>query len=66
MLEAFDGGTPHLTGTATVLINITDSNDNVPKFEKDTYIVKVNEHERPGAKIIQVGQSTAFEFSHEM
>lgn len=53
-LEAFDGGRPALTGTATVRINITDSNDNIPKFEKPSYRVNVNEHVVKGTEVIKV------------
>lgn len=53
-LEAIDGGTPALTGSATVLINITDSNDNSPKFEKDSYKVYINEHVEEGTEVIKV------------
>ena len=48
LLYAVDGGSPALTGTATVLISVTDANDNQPVFEKENYIVKVKENEPPG------------------
>nr|XP_039255252.1 protocadherin-11 Y-linked-like [Styela clava] len=54
ILEAVDGGRPALTGSATVRINITDSNDNAPTFPKSLYVVEVDEHEAKGKEIIQL------------
>lgn len=54
VLEAVDGGSPPLTGTTTVTINVTDSNDNNPTFKKDVYVVNVNEHEEVGTVVIKV------------
>ncbi|CAC5370159.1 unnamed protein product [Mytilus coruscus] len=42
-LLAKDGGDPVKTGTLTVYIDIEDTNDNSPVFERDSYIIDLNE-----------------------
>ncbi|XP_023209390.1 protocadherin Fat 4-like, partial [Centruroides sculpturatus] len=54
LLVAFDGGTPQLSGTTTVMIQVEDINDNPPHFESDTYIVNVPEEEDPPYKVFQI------------
>jgi len=54
LLYAVDGGSPPLTGTATVQITVTDSNDNQPRFSQSEYIRKVPENQEPGSMIIQL------------
>lgn len=41
---ATDAGKPEFVSTATVTIQVNDTNDNNPTFEKDTYILTVPEH----------------------
>ena len=54
LLYAIDGGRRPQTGTGTIKIKVTDSNDNQPFFEKDRYIVKVKEDVKPGFEIIRL------------
>lgn len=54
LLVAFDGGTPQLSGTTTVMIQVEDINDNAPHFESDTYIVNVPEEEDPPYNVFQI------------
>ena len=54
LLHAVDGGNPELTGTATVVINVTDSNDNTPTFPRLSYVVSVSESTKKGYTIIQL------------
>ena len=54
LLYAIDGGSPSQTGTTTVSISVTDSNDNQPFFSSKTYTVEVKEDVKPGFAIIQV------------
>ncbi|XP_069749523.1 protocadherin-20-like isoform X2 [Narcine bancroftii] len=42
-IMAVDGGTPPLTGTATLLINIQDINDNCPLFNTSEMVVHIPE-----------------------
>ena len=48
LLYAIDGGDQAQTGTATVLIKVTDSNDNQPSFEQKVYTKEVKENVKPG------------------
>uniref|UniRef100_A0A2C9L126 Cadherin domain-containing protein n=1 Tax=Biomphalaria glabrata TaxID=6526 RepID=A0A2C9L126_BIOGL len=50
---ATDRGTPPLTNTAIVVINITDINDNAPRFSQDAYSVHVLENVAPGTEIFK-------------
>ncbi|XP_052794118.1 protocadherin gamma-C5-like isoform X1 [Mya arenaria] len=43
LVKAIDGGSPALTGTLTVNINITDINDNRPVFDPQKYNVTIDE-----------------------
>ena len=47
-VEAVDGGTPSLTGTAQIRIAVSNINDNHPEFTKDVYTFSVEEDESPG------------------
>uniref|UniRef100_A0A1I8PJD7 Cadherin-related tumor suppressor n=1 Tax=Stomoxys calcitrans TaxID=35570 RepID=A0A1I8PJD7_STOCA len=52
-VEAVDQGMPQLTGTATVLLNLMDKNDNPPKFTR-LFSVNVTENAEIGSFVIQV------------
>ena len=54
---ATDGGSPPLSNTAMVKINVTDANDNAPVFSMDRYRASVIETAAIGHKLIQVGMS---------
>ncbi|KAK3596841.1 hypothetical protein CHS0354_039831 [Potamilus streckersoni] len=41
---AFDGGIPVLSGSAIVVVNITDVNDNAPKFTEPLYETTIEEN----------------------
>ncbi|XP_074650417.1 protocadherin gamma-A5-like [Tubulanus polymorphus] len=51
---AVDGGLPELTGTCTINIEITDANDNTPKFAKSSYSVSIPENTPTNTSILQV------------
>lgn len=53
---AVDGGKEPKTGTATVIVNITDINDNKPKFSKSLFTFEVSELSDP---YTHVGRVTA-------
>jgi hypothetical protein len=44
--------------TSEVIVYITDDNDHIPVFEKDTYIAEIAEHSSPGTVVIQVLSSS--------
>ncbi|XP_076446329.1 protocadherin-11 X-linked-like [Babylonia areolata] len=51
---ARDGGSPPLTGTLVVNVNVTDANDNSPAFTKNIYNVNVKEDALVGSSVGQV------------
>lgn len=50
-MVAIDEGESRFRSTATVTITIIDTNDNSPKFPKDTYKLSVPEHASNGTVI---------------
>ncbi|XP_015586375.2 cadherin-related tumor suppressor [Cephus cinctus] len=56
IVEARDQGEPQLTGTATVLVTISDKNDNPPRFTR-LFSVNVTENAEIGAFVIRVTSS---------
>ncbi|KAM5299019.1 protocadherin beta-2-like [Ctenodactylus gundi] len=53
-LTALDGGTPPRSGTALVLIEVLDINDNAPEFAKLLYEVQVPENSPVGAQVASI------------
>ncbi|XP_032076296.1 protocadherin beta-16-like [Thamnophis elegans] len=53
-LEAVDGGIPRRTGTAQIIIDILDTNDNVPQFVQAVYKVQLMENSHPGSLVAKV------------
>ena len=51
---AIDGGTPELSGTIRIHIEVVDANDNNPKFENTSYIRTVPENLPVGSVVLQV------------
>lgn len=56
-VEATDGGSPSLRDTATVNINVTDVNDNSPRFSQTAYAAVVSEDSEPGRTVVTVSDS---------
>ncbi|XP_022263237.1 protocadherin Fat 3 isoform X1 [Canis lupus familiaris] len=52
VVEAKDGGTPALSAVATVSINLTDVNDNPPRFSQDVYSAVISEDALVGDSVI--------------
>lgn len=59
LIQAVDGGSPKLTGTQTLYVNVTDVNDNKPKFSSPTYNVTVDEDLLPGSTIMKLSATDA-------
>lgn len=54
-VEAFDGGTPTPnTGRITVNVSISDSNDNMPVFDRSLYNASISEGDVAGTDVIKV------------
>ncbi|XP_036872469.2 protocadherin beta-15-like [Manis javanica] len=53
-LMAVDGGAPPQTGTALVLIDVLDINDNAPEFAQPLYHVQILENSPLGSLIVTV------------
>ncbi|XP_054998774.1 protocadherin beta-3-like [Sorex araneus] len=53
-LMAIDGGVPSKTGTALVLIEVLDINDNAPEFSQPVYHVQMSENSPLGSLIVIV------------
>ena len=49
-----DRGSPPLSSTATVYINVKDVNDNAPEFSAAVYRAAVQEDAPPGSSILAV------------
>ncbi|XP_069055517.1 protocadherin alpha-10-like isoform X10 [Pleurodeles waltl] len=54
VVTAFDGGDPKRSGSTRILIRVTDSNDNVPTFDRPVYHVKLLEDAPIGATVIRL------------
>ena len=56
-LLARDHGSPMLVGTASVVVTVTDVNDNTPVFSSPVYSAAIAEHSTIGAFVLQVSAS---------
>ncbi|XP_034373802.1 protocadherin beta-16-like [Arvicanthis niloticus] len=53
-LTALDGGSPPRSGTAQVLIEVVDINDNAPEFQQPAYRVQIPENSPTGSLVLTV------------
>nr|XP_056718897.1 protocadherin beta-16-like [Euleptes europaea]XP_056722691.1 protocadherin beta-16-like [Euleptes europaea] len=54
ILSAVDGGTPKRTGTANIIIDVLDVNDNAPHFPQSLYNLKIMENTQPNTLVTKV------------
>ncbi|KAL6472191.1 hypothetical protein MHYP_G00183790 [Metynnis hypsauchen] len=54
ILTAVDGGTPPRSGTASVIVQVLDTNDNSPQFDKQVYSVELIENASIGTLLLQL------------
>ncbi|XP_048088045.1 protocadherin alpha-8-like isoform X7 [Alosa alosa] len=54
VLTALDGGKPHKSGTAKIIVNVMDVNDNIPVFSKSLYKAQINENVPTGTSVLTV------------
>lgn len=52
VLTAVDGGVPARSGTASIIINVLDINDNAPLFNRQIYEVSVTENSAVGTVVM--------------
>ncbi|XP_067851883.1 protocadherin-10-like [Heptranchias perlo] len=57
-ISAWDAGSPVLSTNKTIVVSVSDINDNAPRFTQSTYNVYLMENNTPGASISSV---TAFD-----
>ncbi|XP_072119597.1 protocadherin-8-like [Mobula birostris] len=53
-LEAEDGGDPPRTGVARLRVQVLDSNDNSPAFQRSSFTVELREDAPPGSSLLQL------------
>ncbi|KAM3866670.1 protocadherin alpha-8-like [Diretmus argenteus] len=63
-LTAVDGGKPPRSGTVELTVDVSDVNDNLPIFTKDSYSVTLNENAPIGTTVIQVNATDLDEGSN--
>ncbi|XP_066507454.1 protocadherin alpha-C2 [Hoplias malabaricus] len=54
ILTAVDGGTPARSGTASVIVQVLDTNDNAPQFDRPVYSVELIENAIVGTLVLQL------------
>uniref|UniRef100_A0A3B3IMA9 Cadherin domain-containing protein n=2 Tax=Oryzias latipes TaxID=8090 RepID=A0A3B3IMA9_ORYLA len=52
ILTAVDGGVPPRSGTASIIVNVLDINDNAPLFIQPVFAVNVSENSAPGTVVM--------------
>uniref|UniRef100_A0A671U634 Protocadherin b n=1 Tax=Sparus aurata TaxID=8175 RepID=A0A671U634_SPAAU len=54
ILTAVDGGIPVRSGTANIIVRVQDTNDNPPRFDKQTYTVNMTENSPIGTLVMKL------------
>ncbi|XP_028594032.2 protocadherin beta-16-like isoform X4 [Podarcis muralis] len=54
MLSAVDGGIPRRSGSTQIIVQVLDTNDNAPHFNKSVYNVQLLENIPPGTLVTKV------------
>ncbi|KAM8732248.1 protocadherin alpha-7-like [Acanthopagrus schlegelii] len=64
LLTAIDGGKPPRSGNMTIIVNVSDVNDNPPVFTQESYTVQLKENSPPGTTVVQVNATDLDEGSN--
>ncbi|XP_078509585.1 protocadherin alpha-7-like isoform X4 [Lissotriton helveticus] len=51
---ATDGGSPSRSAMKTIVVSVSDVNDNPPAFSESSYVISVPENNVPGSHVLQV------------
>uniref|UniRef100_A0A4W3K9Y4 Cadherin domain-containing protein n=1 Tax=Callorhinchus milii TaxID=7868 RepID=A0A4W3K9Y4_CALMI len=54
LVSTWDAGSPPLLTNKTIMVSVSDINDNAPRFTQPSYTVYVSENNAPGASIFTV------------
>ncbi|XP_069510304.1 protocadherin alpha-5-like isoform X10 [Ambystoma mexicanum] len=54
VLTAVDGGNPKRSGSTNITVNVIDTNDNAPAFDRAVYSVKLTENVPLGTSVLQL------------
>ncbi|KAM8847891.1 protocadherin beta-16-like [Synchiropus picturatus] len=54
ILTAVDGGTPPRSGTTSIIVHVSDTNDNAPTFDKSVYNINMMENSPLGSLVIHL------------
>ncbi|XP_033489003.2 protocadherin alpha-7-like [Epinephelus lanceolatus] len=64
LLTAIDGGRPPRSGNMTIIVDVSDVNDNPPVFTQESYTVQLKENSPLGTTVIQVNATDLDEGSN--
>ncbi|KAM4586879.1 protocadherin alpha-7-like [Fundulus diaphanus] len=64
LLTALDGGKPPRSGNMTIIVNVSDVNDNPPVFSQELYTVSLKENSPAGTTVIQINATDLDEGSN--
>ncbi|XP_016305862.1 protocadherin alpha-C2-like, partial [Sinocyclocheilus anshuiensis] len=64
ILTAVDGGVPSRSGTANIIVQVLDTNDNAPQFDKDSYTVHLSENSPVGSLVVKLNATDLDEGSN--
>ena len=64
ILTAVDGGTPARSGTASIIVHVSDTNDNAPNFEKVNYSLEIMENSPIGSLVVHLNATDLDEGSN--